>query len=143
MVEFRMKGKNIFLSKICHTYTIKKLGTAIPSLEKIQSRNKNHVILLLSFAIFFFFYFLWVFKSCFNKYVCNLMMSAKKRLWKYRLWHHHNCPWCYNKNLARDSSCTVDVVMWPKRGKSSISVRWLTNRDNKSASWNDKLDLEV
>ena len=28
-----------------------------------------------------------------------------------------------NKILSRDSDCTVDVLLWPKFGNSSISIR--------------------
>ena len=36
---------------------------------------------------------------------------------------HNFCPWRHQKNLSRDSNYTKNVVIWPKFGNSSISVR--------------------
>ena len=43
-----------------------------------------------------------------------------------------------NKVLSRDSSYIVDVVMWPKFGNLSISMREVVNSFNYIRIWPDK-----
>ena len=80
------------------------------------------------------FNFFWVFKDCLINMVAILMMSAKmaslglvkiKVLWTKVydvIIYFHEIS---NKILSHDPNYIVDMVMWPKFGNSSISVREL------------------
>ena len=142
-------SKKTPIPKICHTYPAQmKLGTVIPYLKKIQ-KYKNHMTHRLSSSDIRFFSQENV-KFCFTKkhryklhfhtwvlillnffeslkivlinMVTNSMMLAKSIL-KQKLWRDKFCPWLTNKILSYESSYIIDVVMWPKFGNSSISVR--------------------
>ena len=69
--------------------------------------------------------FSWVFKNSFNKNVTILMMSTKTatpNLLKINVFWNKDYD-VSNKILSRDSNYIVDVVMWPKFGNFSISMR--------------------
>ena len=63
--------------------------------------------------------------------VAILMMPAKmsgQDLFKIksfgkRLWRHSFCPWRHQQDLSWGSSYIADVVIWPKFGNSSNSMR--------------------
>ena len=141
----RMLGtKRSPLYKICHTYsTMIKLGTAIPDLEKIQQHffTRNQQMLLhqeIQMTILFWyiisnsFNFFWVYKDFLDKYKYNLIMLAKigySSLLKLKLFWNKGYDVIISahdvttKILLRDSNYFVGVVIWPKFGNSSISMR--------------------
>ena len=137
------------LPKICHIYpTMMKLGTLIAYLKKIQklyeSRDTppelswHQHIKKYRYRLHFdtWFLILLTFLESLNIFLINmviiLMMSAKIAtlgLLKTKIFwnkgddviipvHEVN-----NKILSRDSNYIIDVVMWPKFGNSSISMR--------------------
>ena len=121
-----------------------KLGTVIPCLKKIQkiyeSRdtslefcwyehffNGNRQILLYykiqidCILAHHSFNFFWVFKDCFNKHGYNFDDASKGIEISYDvITAVHGVT---NKILSCDSNYIVNVVMWPKFGNSSISMR--------------------
>ena len=114
-------------SWVVHTSTLfhrKSTNFAITANTDIQ--------ILFWYLIFNPFNFSWVFKYHFNKHRTIVMMSAKIAtlvLLKRNLF----CNKVYDviipvhsittKILLRDSNYIVDVIMWPKFGNTSISVR--------------------
>ena len=91
-------------------------------------RYKLHFNTYFVIALAFF----WVFKGFFNKPVAVLMMSAKlvtQGLLKTKLFWDKGYDVTIPVNditdriLSRESNFIVDVVMWPKFGNSSTSMR--------------------
>ena len=94
----------------------------------IETRRLRHFVIFIQ-IISNYFNFFWVFASCFNM-VKVLMMSAKLAILdllnvilKWSLWRYNFCPWRYQQTLSSESSYNVDVIMWPKFGNSSVSMR--------------------
>ena len=130
------------LSKICHTYPIlMKLGTVVPCLKKIQIRHKSrdtsiafcwHENFFTKKQQFLVFLVFESSKVALVKMVEFLMMSAKwSTLGLLKIYVFWNKGYdiitsvCHfaNKIESFDSNYIVDVIMWPKFGNSSISMR--------------------
>ena len=136
------------LPKICHTYlTVMKLGTVIPYLKKTQkiyeSRdtpldlcwNQLFYCKVANFAISEKIAFWCIFETLkvfLIKMVTILIMSQKLAtpgLLKIKTFRNKGYDVIIpdsdvtNKILSRDSKYIIDVVMWPKFGNSSISMR--------------------
>ena len=141
----RLCEQKVPFHKVCHSYPpLIKLGTVIPYIKKIQKTYRSRETLS---------YFWWknppeisnfcyIISNSFNffqslkvdliKMVAILTISAKlatRSLPKVKIFWNK----CYdvkvsvhdvnNKILSRDSDYIVDVVMWPKFGNSSISMK--------------------
>ena len=129
----QVKGgrKSPTFPKICHTYpTMMKLGSY--TLPEEDPKNvwitwHTHWVLLTSA------FFHWKSAKIVSiKIIIILMMSAKlatlgflniKVFWNKGYNVIVSVHDVTNKLLSRDSNYVVDVVMWPKFGKSSISMR--------------------
>ena len=103
------------LLKICHTYQT--------HIDKYRYR--------LHFNTYSnYFNFFWDFKGCFHKYGSNfdgfskIGYSARIKVFWNKGYDVKNFVHDVTNNiLSRESNYIVDVIMWPKFGNSSISLR--------------------